>query len=110
MSNKYNQFRKNTIISSIKQLKYDIYIKLGIYERIIKRIEKKIIDLNLSPDISSISENIAFVIDDEVVEIIHCQPKMAEILLGKPQIISIPKKTFPKIGWKYIDEEFKEKL
>lgn len=58
------------------------------------------------PDVSTITEHIAFVIDNEVVEIIHCQPKMAAILLSAPQIIKIDPDKFPRIGTKYINGEF----
>lgn len=74
-----------------------------------KRLEKYLLNNNLAPDISSITKNIAFIIDDEVVEIIHCQEKMAAILLSNPQIVDIEKGVFPKIGWKYKDGIFTSK-
>jgi hypothetical protein len=61
---------------------------------------------NSGPDISTITEHIAFVIDDEVVEIMHCQPKLAAILLSSPKIIQIPDKEYPSIGNKYKDGKF----
>jgi len=64
---------------------------------------------NIAPDVSTITENIAFVIDNEVVEIIHCQPKMAAILLSEPLIISVPLGTMVKPGYEYIDGVFREK-
>jgi hypothetical protein len=54
----------------------------------------------------SISENIAFVIDDQVVDIIHCQPRMASILLSNPEIVKIPNGEKPSPGWLYIGGEF----
>lgn len=58
------------------------------------------------PDISTITEHIAFVIDDKVVEIMHCQPKMAAILLSEPKIIKIEDGDFAKPGWEYKDGKF----
>lgn len=58
------------------------------------------------PDVSTITEHIAFVIDDQVVEIMHCQPKLAAILLSEPKIIKIPDNTFPKPGWSYKNDIF----
>lgn len=55
------------------------------------------------PDISSITEHIAFVIDDEIVEIMHCQPKLAAILLSSPTIVKIEDGKFAKPGWQYKD-------
>lgn len=59
-----------------------------------------------APDISSITQNIAFVIDGQVVDIIHCQDKMAAILLSNPEIVLIPEGKFAKPGWAYQDGEF----
>jgi hypothetical protein len=58
------------------------------------------------PDISTITEHIAFVIDDKIVEIMHCQPKLAAILLSEPKIIKIEDGQFPKPGWLYEDGKF----
>jgi hypothetical protein len=73
----------------------------------IKKVNKVYKDYQKAPDpqINSISENIAFLIDDEIVEIIHCQPKMASILLSNPKIIDI-KNNNVKIGYRYLDNEF----
>lgn len=62
------------------------------------------------PDISTITEHIAFVIDGEVVEIMHCQTKLAAILLSEPQIVKIDDGIFPRPGWKYEDGIFKEPI
>ena len=59
-----------------------------------------------SPDIASITQNIAFVIDGKVVDIIHCQDKMAAILLSDPEIVLIPEGKFAKPGWTYQDGKF----
>jgi hypothetical protein len=61
---------------------------------------------NIAPDISTITENIAFVIDGKVVEIIHCQPKMAAILLSSPEIVQVPEGKVIKPGFKYEDGKF----
>lgn len=66
----------------------------------------RLIKTNKAPDVSTITEHIAFVLDGQVVEIIHCQPKMAAILLSEPQIIKIPDGQVIKTGWKYEDEKF----
>lgn len=58
------------------------------------------------PGMHSISENIAFVIDNQVVDIIHCQPKMASILLSKPEIVKVEPGTSIKLGWIYKDNTF----
>jgi len=59
-----------------------------------------------APDISSITQNIAFIIDGQVVDIIHCQDKMAAILLSNPEIVLIPEGKFAKPGWAYQDGKF----
>ena len=61
---------------------------------------------NKAPDVSTITEHIALILDNQVVEIIHCQPKMAAILLSSPEIIQIPEGKVIKPGWKYEDGEF----
>lgn len=74
-----------------------------------KQVEEYMLKHNMAPDLSSITRNIAFVIDGEVVEIIHCQEKMAAILLSDPEIVNIENNIFPKIGWEYKDGVFVEK-
>ena len=59
-----------------------------------------------APDISSFTQNIAFVIDGRVADIIHCQDKMAAILLSNPEIVLIPEGFFAKPGWEYQDGKF----
>lgn len=92
------KLKKQRVISSIKDLSFFSYFENKKINRMIKE--------NYAPDISTITENIAFVIDNQVVEIIHCQEKMASILLSNPKIIRIPQGEFPKIGSKYIDNKF----
>ena len=58
------------------------------------------------PELFSISENLAFIIDDEIVEIMHCQPKLASILLSQPKIIKIEKGIIVKPGYLYLNENF----
>jgi len=74
-----------------------------------EKVEQYMLDHNLAPDISSVNNHIAFVIDGEVVEIIHCQEKMAAILLSSPEIVKINEGVFPKIGWEYKDNLFSER-
>lgn len=57
------------------------------------------------PPASSMSERIAFILDDEVIDIINCQPRFAAILLSEPLILSLDDKNISP-GWKYIDGEF----
>lgn len=59
-----------------------------------------------APDVSTLTEHIAFVLDDKVVEIMHCQPKLAAILLSEPQIIKIEDGKFAKPGWEYKNGNF----
>lgn len=59
-----------------------------------------------APDISTITENIAFVIDGNVVEIIHCQDKLASILLSSPEIVRVPPGQVISLNWKYEDGKF----
>ena len=47
-------------------------------------------------------------VDGEVVEIIHCQPRMAAILLSNPEIIQIPEGAVVRPGWKYNEGLFEE--
>jgi hypothetical protein len=51
------------------------------------------------------SERIAFIIDDEVIDIINCQPRFAAILLSEPLIVSLENKEISP-GWKHIDGKF----
>jgi hypothetical protein len=57
------------------------------------------------PPASTMSERIAFIIDDEVIDIINCQPRFAAILLSEPLILSLEDKDIAP-GWKYIDGKF----
>jgi hypothetical protein len=57
------------------------------------------------PPASSMSERIAFILDDEVIDIINCQPRFAAILLSEPLILSLEDKNI-STGWKYIDGKF----
>jgi hypothetical protein len=59
-----------------------------------------------APDIASITQNVAFVIDGRVADIIHCQDKMAAILLSSPEIVLIPEGKFARPGWEYKDGKF----
>jgi hypothetical protein len=66
----------------------------------------KIAKTQPDPELFSISENLAFIIDDKVVEIMHCQPKLASILLSQPKIIKIEKEIIVKPGYLYLNETF----
>lgn len=59
------------------------------------------------PDLNAltITERVAFVIDDEVVDIIVTQPKFAAILLSEPLILDVNNIQVAP-GYKYINGEF----
>lgn len=57
------------------------------------------------PPAATMSERIAFILDDEVIDIISCQPRFAAILLSEPLILSLDDKKITP-GWKYINGEF----
>jgi hypothetical protein len=94
MSHKYKHIKKEYR----KQRRKQFYAKINFYK---KWQYKKFISKNIHPDVSSITNHIAFVIDGEVVEIIHCQPKMAAILMSNPDIVEIPKDKKPALGDRY---------
>lgn len=99
MSHKYKHIKKDYR----KQQRKAFYNKINFYK---KFKQKKMLSKNIHPDTSTITEHIAFVIDGEVVEIIHCQAKMAAILLSDPEVVRIPKNKKPLIGDEYINGEF----
>lgn len=86
-----------------KKRRQDFLNKINIYR---KYKNNYLIKTNKAPDISTVTEHIAFVIDGEVVEVIHCQPRMAAILLSSPEIVQIPDGKYATIGWEYKDGEF----
>ena len=99
------------VIKSFKKERYSYYLsqfknkvdKFNFYKKVkYNYLTKK----NKAPDVSTITEHIAFVIDGQVVEIIHCQPKMAAILLSDPEIVQIPEDKVVKPGWVYKNQEF----
>ncbi len=57
------------------------------------------------PPASTMSERIAFVLDNEVIDIINCQPRFAAILLSEPLILNVEDKNVLP-GWQYINGEF----
>ena len=97
----YKKIRRQKILD-----KFNVFKKYYIWRGRLQ--QEYLLDNNIAPDVSTISENIAFVIDDEVVEIIHCQPKMAAILTSEPLIIPIESGIIVKPGYKYINGVFKE--
>lgn len=96
------ELRKQKIIS--------VWSKTRHMLNIMPTLQKQEVVIPEGPDVSTITEHIAFIIDDEVVEIMHCQPKLAAILLSEPQIIKINDGEYPKPGWKYKDGIFKEPM
>lgn len=55
---------------------------------------------------NSITETLAIIIDNDVVEIMYCQPKLAEILNSNPKFIKVNEGEKPQIGWKFINNKF----
>lgn len=106
--NKYKQVKKEYRRIKNKKIfdRLNIFLRFYRWRRSIK--EQFMLDNNLAPDIKTVTENIALVIDNDVIEIIHCQPKMAAILLSEPQIINIPSGQIVKPGYKYINNKFME--
>jgi len=96
------QFKKQKRSAALGRLAHKTR-RINPYPRLkYKYLTKK----NIAPDVSTITENIAFVIDGQVVEIIHCQPKMAAILLSSPEIVQVPEGQVIKPGFKYEDGKF----
>ena len=60
---------------------------------------------NNAPNLLTMTERIAFVIDGEVVDVIGTQPKFAAILLSEPLIIDVSNKEV-MVGYKYENGEF----
>jgi hypothetical protein len=71
------------------------------YKDIIKRHKER-----PDPEISSITEVLALVIDEDVVEVMFSQEKLAAILLSEPKFIRVEKDIVVKPGYKYINGEF----
>lgn len=78
-----------------------MFTKIKHYRDIIKRHKER-----PDPDTSSITEVLALVIDEDVVEVMFCQEKMAAILLSQPKVINVGKNIMVKPGYKYINGEF----
>ena len=96
-------YKKNKRTNFVKSLPH----KLGFHFHWYKDLQiKSIIEQNLLPDTSSITKHLAFILDDEVVEIMHCQEKLAAILLSNPKIIQILDLTVVKVGDKYKNNKF----
>ena len=97
----YRRIRRQKILDKI-----NIFMRFYRWQGSLK--ERYLLVNNLAPDTSTITENIAFIIDNEVVEIIHCQPKMAAILLSEPEIVEVPLGVVAKPGYKYVNGKFIE--
>lgn len=50
--------------------------------------------------------NIAFIIDEEVVSVVNCDDQHAAVLLSEPIIVDITDVPAIHVGWKYINGEF----
>jgi hypothetical protein len=103
-NNRYKEelklYKKNKRESFFKSIPH----KLGFHFHWIQDLQiKNIIEQNLLPDTSTISKHVAFVVGDEVVEIMHCQEKLAAILLSNPKIVEIVNDGTIKVGSKYLD-------
>ena len=90
-----------------KQFLSSIPHKLGLHFHWYKDMQmKNIIEQNLLPDTSSITKHIAFIVNDEVVEIMHCQESLANILLGPLKMVELSADSTVKVGAKYKDGNF----
>lgn len=98
MNRKFNSVKRQYW----KLRRQNFYHKINILHR---WQNKRAIKKNIHPDTSTVTERIAFVIDNEVVDVINCQPKFAAILLSEPKIFDV-KGTNVSAGYKYIDEKF----
>lgn len=97
-SNKYVNLKKELRTRQKEEFLLKYYFK--------RKWDLKKVKEGKAPDISSITQNIAFVIDGRVADIIHCQDKMAAILLSNPEIVLIPEGKFARPGWEYQDGKF----
>lgn len=98
MSNKFNSVKKEYW----RRRRHNAYHKINFLSG---RKAAKAVKNNTDPDISTITEQVAFVIDNKVVDVIGCQPRFAAILLSEPQIINV-KGLNVHNGYDYIDGEF----
>jgi hypothetical protein len=106
-NNRYKEELKKFKNDKRKQFLASIPHKLGLHFHWYKDMQmKNIIKQNLLPDTSSITKHIAFIIDDEVVEIMHCQENLANILLGTPKMVELSSDSTVKVGAKYKDGNF----
>jgi hypothetical protein len=106
-NNRYKKEIKEYKRSKRKNFLKSLPHKLGFHFHWYKDLQmKNIIEQNLLPDTSTITKHLAFVIDGEVVEIMHCQEKLAAILLSNPTTVQVLDLTKVKVGYKYIDNKF----
>lgn len=98
MSNKFNSVKKEYW----KRRRHNFYHKINFYSRwkAANAVKK-----NIAPDVSTVTERIAFVIDGKVVDVIGCQPRFAAILLSDPIIVNAKNKDVHN-GYDYVDGEF----
>jgi hypothetical protein len=97
MSNKFNSVKKEYW----KRRRHNLYHKINFYSR---WKDSRAVKNNIAPDVSTITEKIAFVIDGKVVDVISCQPRLAAILLSEPIILNVKNKDVHN-GYDYIDGE-----
>lgn len=62
----------------------------------------------INRSLETLANHIAIIIDNEVVDVIHCDEKLGAMLLSDPTFISIsaPSENSPTTGWSYIDGKF----
>lgn len=75
-----------------------------------KKVEKQSLEngFDVQPKTIPNVNHMAVVIDNEVQEILRAQNRLAALLLSNPEFIEFdPKEVHPKIGWNYVDGEFK---
>jgi hypothetical protein len=64
--------------------------------------------VQINRSLETLANHIAIIVDNEVVDVIHCDEKLGAILLSDPTFISIsaPSENSPTTGWSYIDGKF----
>lgn len=98
MSNKFNSVRKEYW----KRRRHNLYHRVNFYSR---WKDVRSVKNNTAPDISTITEKIAFVIDGKVVDVINTQPRLAAILLSDPVIVNV-KNIDVHNGYDYLEGKF----
>lgn len=98
MSSKFNSVKKEYW----RRRRHNLLHKINFYSR---WKDVQAVKNNTAPDVNTLTEKIAFVIDGKVVDVIHCQTRLAAILLSDPIIVSARNLDVHN-GYDYVDGEF----